>query len=208
MRILHADPVAPEPDVLEDAVAILAAGGLLAYPTDTLYGLAVDPRRDDAVLRLYRAKARDARFAVPLVAGSMEQALEAGAFDDADIALARKFWPGPLSLVVRPAGRLSAHLFGTGQKVAIRVPAHAVARALALRFGFPITATSANLSGAAPSASGDEAAAALAGRIDAVLDAGPAPGGPPSTIVETTATGPRLIRAGAIAFERVLESGQ
>jgi L-threonylcarbamoyladenylate synthase len=208
MRILRADPTAPGPDVLADAVALLAAGGVLAYPTDTLYGLAVDPRLDDAVLRLYRTKAREARFAVPLVAGSMAQALEAGHFDDADLALARAFWPGPLSLVVRPAACLSRHLLGAGQKVAIRVPAHAVARTLALQFGFPITATSANVSGAPPSASGDEAAAALAGRIDAVLDAGPSPGGPPSTIVETTSTGPRLIRAGAIAFERVLKSGQ
>jgi L-threonylcarbamoyladenylate synthase len=87
----------------------------------------------------------------------------------------------------------------------VRVPDHPVARALALAFGGAITATSANLSGSPSAVSGREAAAALDGRVDATLDAGPAPGGPPSTIVRLTGEGPRLLRAGAIAWERVLE---
>ena len=87
----------------------------------------------------------------------------------------------------------------------MRVPDHAVARALALAFGFPITATSANLSGQAAAASADAIDPTLASRLDAVIDAGAAPGGPPSTIVELTPEGPRLVRAGAIAWDRVLK---
>ena len=87
----------------------------------------------------------------------------------------------------------------------MRVPAHAVARALALAFGCVVTATSANLSGQAPAATAAEAAAALAGRIDGIVDGGPSPGGVPSTIVQLTSDGPRLVRRGAIAWERVLK---
>src|SRR5699024_9689336 len=96
-------------------------------------------------------------------------------------------------------------LRGEGGTVAVRVPDHPVARALALAVGGAITATSANLSGSPSAVSGSEAAAALDGRVDATLDAGPAPGGPPSTIVRLTNEGPRLLRPGAIAWERVLE---
>ena len=203
--ILGVDPDNPDPAVLARAAAILAAAQVVAYPTDTVYGLAVDPRHDVAVERLYRAKARDAGMAVPLIAGSLEQAFAAATFTDADVRLARAFWPGPLSIVL-PASRLiSARLLGPGATVAVRVPAHAVARALALAFGCVVTATSANLSGQAPAATAAEAAAALAGRIDGIVDGGPSPGGVPSTIVQLTSDGPRLVRRGAIAWERVLK---
>jgi L-threonylcarbamoyladenylate synthase len=161
VRILKIDPHAPDPTTLSEAATIIAGGGIVAYPTDTLYGLAVDPRNDAAVERLYRAKERDANLAVPLIAGSLEQALAAGTFTDADVRLARAFWPGPLSIVVPASAIVSARLVGPGATVAVRVPAHPVARGLALSFGCAITSTSANRSGMPAGTSANETAAAF-----------------------------------------------
>jgi L-threonylcarbamoyladenylate synthase len=203
MRIFQVDPDDPDPALVGQAAELLGEGGIVAYPTDTLYGLAVDPRCEQAVERLYRAKERAPAVAVPLIAASVEQAFLVGTFSDTEISLARAFWPGPLSIVVPASPLVSRRLVGAGETVAVRVPAHAVARGLALALGCPVTATSANKSGAPPAASAQEAAA-VAGFVDAIVDAGPSPGGAPSTIVQLTADGPRLLRAGPIAWGRVL----
>lgn len=202
------DPVEPDPTTIAAAVDVLRGGGIVAYPTDTLYGLAVDPRRDAAVDRLFAVKERDRSAAVALIAADVPQAQRVGTFGGSELALARAFWPGPLTIVVPAAAGLSKRLSGDLGTVGVRVPAHAVARALASAFGSCITATSANVSGGPPAMTADEVAAALDGRIDAVLDAGPAPGGPPSTIVEFAEGRPVLRRSGAVAWDRVLESLQ
>ena len=179
---------------------------MVAYPTDTLYGLAVDPRRDEAVARLYGLKGRDAWSAVPLIAASVEQAQLAAVMGAVELRLARAFWPGPLTIVMPPQPGLSPVALGGGTTIGVRVPSHAVARALAAAFGFCITATSANRSGEPPAATGGDVAEALASAIDLLLDSGPVAGGPPSTIVEVTEAGPRLLRPGAVAWDRVLRS--
>jgi L-threonylcarbamoyladenylate synthase len=204
MIVLTLDPYDPDPATLSQAADMLAAGGLIAFPTDTVYGLAADPRSEAAVARVYGAKGRDRGVAIPLIAGSLEQAFAAGRLGAREQRLAQAFWPGPLSLIVPATPAVVVSLRGAGDTIAVRVPDHAVARGLALALGFPITATSANLSGEPAAASPPEISAALAARLDAVIDAGPAPGGPPSTIVALPPEGPRLIRAGAIAWERVL----
>jgi L-threonylcarbamoyladenylate synthase len=196
----------PEEAVIARAADVLRRGGVVAYPTDTLYGLAVDPRRDDAVARLYAAKGRDASTAVPLIAASLGQAQGAAIFGERELLLARRFWPGPLTIVMPARSGIAATVLGSGTTVALRVPSHAVARALAAAFGFCITATSANRSGHPPAVTGADVAGSLESAIDVLLDAGSVPGGLPSTIVEIGATGPRLLRAGAVAWDRVLES--
>jgi L-threonylcarbamoyladenylate synthase len=196
----------PDPAAIAAAADILRAGGIVAYPTDTLYGLAVDPRRDDAVARLFEAKARRAELAMPLIAADLAQAEAAGIFGPRARRLAGAFWPGPLSIVVPARPAISRLALGGRPSVAVRVPASRVARALAERFGFPIAATSANPSGAPAAAAPRNIGEAMAGRIDCLLDGGAAPGGPPSTIVEIDETGQRLHREGAIAWERVLKS--
>jgi L-threonylcarbamoyladenylate synthase len=168
----------------------------------------VDPRSGEAVRKLFALKARDPSSPITLIAADLAQAREAGAFGAGAIRLAHVFWPGPLTLVVPAAAGLAAGVASDRGTVGIRVPGHAVARALAARFGGCVTATSANLSGRPAAQTADEAAAALDRRLDALLDAGPAPGGAPSTIVEPTADGPTLLRAGAVAWNRVLESLQ
>jgi L-threonylcarbamoyladenylate synthase len=206
MQRLIVDPYDPDPNAIAQAADVLRAGGVVAYPTDTLYGLAVDPASEAAALKLFAVKERTAGAAIPLVAASFEQAEFAGRFGRDEIRLARAFWPGPLTIVVPAASPPARWIAGADGTIAIRVPAHDVARALAARFGGCITATSANRSGRPAAATADEAAAALGDRIDAVLDAGPVSGGPPSTIVAVRDGVPVLLRAGAVSWDRVLES--
>ena len=196
----------PNETVITRAVDVLRSGGVVAYPTDTLYGLAVDPRRPDAVERLYAAKGRDVSVAVPLIAASLEQAQDAAIFGDRDLRLANTFWPGPLTIVMPARPAIAAAALAGGTTVGIRVPSHPVARRLAEAFGFPLTATSANRTGQAPASTAPEVVAAISSGIDLLIDAGAVAGGLPSTIVEIAPSGPRLVRRGAVAWERVLES--
>jgi len=188
------------------AVDVLRDRGVVAYPTDTFYGLAVDPRSPEAVSKLFRVKRRSPSTAIPLIAASMEQAERVAIFSPTDIRLAQRFWPGPLTLVMPARPGLADAILAGGTTVAVRVPAHPIARALASEFGWCITSTSANESGEPPAVSADDVVSAVGERIDLLLDAGRTEGGPPSTVVEMTADGPRLIREGAVPWDRVLES--
>jgi L-threonylcarbamoyladenylate synthase len=186
---------------------VLRAGGVVAFPTDTLYGLAVDPRRADAVRRLFALKGRDATVAVPLVAASLEQAMLAAGFTEHEKRAAEAFWPGPLSIVASANSCITPAALGGRGTVAIRVPAHEIARQLARAFDFPVSATSANRSGEAGADSADAVAAALPD-VDLLVDGGRAPGGAPSTIISFDNTRPILLREGAVPWERVIKSLQ
>jgi L-threonylcarbamoyladenylate synthase len=193
---------------VERAVEVLRNGGVVAYATDTLYGLAVDPRSPAAVARLFLVKGRQPGHAIPLIAADLAQAEEVATFDDLARRLAGAFWPGPLSLVLDARPGLDEAVLAEDHSVAIRVPGAVVARGLAAGFGGCITATSANLSGHPAPATPDEVSRDLADRIDLLLDTGPAAGGAPSTIVDTRGGSLRLARAGAVAWDRVLRSVQ
>ena len=204
---LPVDRLTPDPETVRRAVALLAQGGIVAYPTDTLYGLAVDPRRPDAVERLLRAKGRPAEMAVPLIAADQEQVARCAArLTPLARTLAERFWPGPLTLVVDAAPVLDSRLLAGGGTVAVRVPDHAVARALARELGHPVTATSANRSGSPPATSAAAAVAAVGGDLACVLDGGVAASTLPSTIVDVRGAAPVLLRPGAVPWDRVLES--
>lgn len=191
---------------IRQAARVLREGGVVAYPTDTLYGLAVDPRSPDAVTRLFTVKQRQHGQPIPLIAASEEQAAEVAAFNGTARRLGRAFWPGPLSLVLPVRGVICPDVTAADRTVAVRVPANETARALAAALGFCITATSANMSGQAPTASPEVVRAALGGRIDYLLDEGLAPGGAPSTIVQINGDEVTLVREGAVPWNRVLES--
>ena len=194
-----------DPGAIERAADALRRGGIVAYPTDTLYGLAVDPRSDEAVARLYAAKGRDERAAVALIASDLAQAQTAGTFGTAELRLAAGFWPGPLTIVVPATPGMSRLLSSERRTLGVRVPAQPVARALAAALGACITATSANRSGQAAAVTPDEVASALGEAVAVLIDDGPAAGGLPSTIVEVVGGAPVQHRPGAIAWERVLE---
>ena len=189
---------------LQVAAEVIAAGGIVATPTDTLYGLAADPFRADAVARVFAVKGRSSERALPLIAADVKQ-IEShlGSLPPMGRRLAEKFWPGPLTLLVGAPAALTRDVTGGTGRVGVRVPAHAVARGLCRACERPLTATSANVSGEPPASDPDEVARMLGARIDVLLDAGRAPGGRPSTIVDVTGSAPRLVRAGAIRWDQV-----
>lgn len=207
MRVLSVDPQNPAPAAVCEAADALARGAIVAFPTDTLYGLAVDPRNESAVDRLYVVKGRAYDQPLPLIAADDHQvATQAGTLSELARALAAEFWPGPLTLIVPAHPALCARVHASTGRVAVRVPAHATARALARAAGHPITATSANTSGGTPASTGEQVRAVLDKSVDLLLDAGPTIGGLPSTIVDATGSTPELVRAGAVPWERVLRS--
>lgn len=177
-----------------EAIRVLRAGGVVALPTDTVYGIAADPSLPGALERLYRAKKRPPDRAIALLVGSVEQAAEAGRLGPAARALAVAFWPGGLTIVV---GSRS----GSGT-VGLRLPDHPCPRALAAAVG-PLPTTSANVSGQPEARDAGEVLALLGDAIDLVLDGGPARGGPASTVVDCSGRLPRVLRTGALPVARL-----
>jgi L-threonylcarbamoyladenylate synthase len=166
-----------------------------------LYGLAVDPRNAAAVQRLYELKGRPESSALTLIAADLAQVRA-----DAE-RLAAHWWPGPLTIVMHARPSLTRAALAGGATVGIRVPAHAVAVALARETGFAITATSANRSGEPPATVADEVATAVP-CVDAILDSGPVRGGAPSTLVDASKVPIVLVRQGVVPWSKVLESLQ
>ena len=207
VKRLEIDPAHFDPAELDPAVDVLRAGGVVAYPTDTLYGLAADPRNAAAVARVYAIKGRPEASALTLIAADTEQAAAAASLSPRALALAQMMWPGPLTIVAMANPGLTKAALAGGSTVGIRVPRDDVARELARRFGFCVTATSANRSGAPPTRDPAVVLETLP-ELDLIVDAGAAPGGPPSTIVDATADPLALIRDGAVPWNRVLESQQ
>ena len=206
MLWLSVDPAAPDADSIRAAAACIAAGGVVAYPTDTLYGLGADPYNAEAVRQVFAIKGRPEDKPLPLIAGSLAAAEAAGRLTPLARRLAASFWPGPLTIVVPANPRLASDVHrGTGL-IGIRVPDHPVARALALAAGGVLTATSANRSGEDPSDDPGQVALLEPYGVSALLDAGRSPGGRPSTVVEASGAAPLLVREGAVPWERVLES--
>ena len=204
---LSLDPERPDPEALRRAVDALAAGEVVAFPTDTLYGLAVDPRRPDAARRLFALKRRPAGQAVPLIAADSSQIdLVTRSVTPLARRVTERWWPGPVSIVLDSSPAVDPQLLTEAGTVAIRVPAQPLARRLAADFQHPITATSANRSGQPPVADAAAVAAALGPELAVLIDAGPAPGGAPSTIVDVRGDAPVLVREGAVAWDRVLQS--
>ena len=197
--------VAPSAESIADAAEILRAGGLVAMPTETVYGLAADATHERAVAALYAAKGRP-RFN-PLIAHchGVEAAMGEARFDEHARALASAFWPGPLTLVVPAGARCRVGLLARAglPSVALRVPSHSVARALIERVGRPLVAPSANRSGHVSATRAEHVWEDLHGRIDLVVDAGPCPLGVESTIVACLGGRPEMLRLGALALEDI-----
>lgn len=198
------DPSRPLGPQLTRAVVALREGRVVAFPTDTLYGLAADPRSESALDRLFALKGREADRRVALIGASRDQADAVGEFTDAARRLAERFWPGPLTLLVPSRPGVAERSRSPRGLIGIRVPDHAVARALAEAFGHAVTATSANRAGEAATSFPDQVAAALPS-IDVLVDAGPSPGGAPSTMVQADGEAVQLVREGALPWGCVLE---
>ena len=198
-RICHA----ADPGAIEAAAALLRGGGLVAFPTETVYGLGADANSGTAVAGIYRAKGRPTFN--PLIAHveSLEAAQAQGIFSRGALALAHAFWPGPLTLVVPRRGTVCDLARAGLDSIGLRVPGSSVARALIAAVGRPIAGPSANRSGHVSPVTAAHVFDDLNGRIDLILDDGPCPVGVESTIIACLEGLPRLLRPGGIAMEAI-----
>jgi L-threonylcarbamoyladenylate synthase len=189
-------------DALPRFIDVLKGGGLVAFPTDTVYGvgsLVFDAR---AVESIYLAKERPNEKAIPVLLGEVDHlAKVTSLIPEMALTLAAHFWPGPLTLVVPKHPELPEAVSATGT-VGVRIPDHLVARAL-LRAAGPMAVTSANLSGQPSPSTAEEVLAQLGGRIPLIIDGGRTPGGRPSTVVDCTGLEPKLLREGPVTQEAI-----
>ena len=196
-------PVSAALDIaIGEAVRVLRREGVVAYPTDTLYGLGADAFSAEAVGRVFEIKGRPTGMPLPLLLGSTQD-LERVTADipDPAWALVDRFWPGPLTLILKKSPEVPFIVTGGRDSVAVRMPNHHVPLALVRQLGRPITGTSANASGGPDAPSAQEVREVLGQRVDYVIDGGPVTAGSASTIVDFTGSKPRLVRPGVIAYD-------
>ncbi len=187
-----------DPQAIRAALAVLRRGGLVAFPTDTVYGLAADFTNPDSITGLFAAKGRDMNKAIAVLVGRVEQLEEiTPGFSQAAGSLASRFWPGALTLVVTRRPELPAELSAL-PTIGVRMPDHPFALQL-LRAAGPLAVTSANRSGDENPLTAEDVLEQLGGRIDLLLDGGKCPGGVPSTVVDCTVPDVKILRQGAIS---------
>ncbi len=200
-KILPADSL----ETIQLALNILQAGGLVAFPTDTVYGVGALAFNGQAVESIYAAKDRPVEKAIPILIADMDDLTKvASSVPDMAKKFASRFWPGPLTLVVPKLATLPDAVSAT-DTVAVRVPDHEVARTL-LRATGPLAVTSANISGQFSPTTAEEVFAQLGGRIALIIDGGRTPGGVPSTLVDCTGTRPVILREGPISLQELLSA--
>ncbi len=194
------EPLARLPEqALDRAVAVLQGGGVVAFPTETSYGLAVDPTNPEAVGRLFLVKRRPPEKPLLLLAADGKQLAQVvTTVPKLYLPLMEAFWPGPLTLIFPARPELDQRVTGGTGTVGVRISPHPLARELARRFGRPVTATSANLSGQLPANTPAEVVAQFGANVDALLDGGVVPGGLPSTVCGLRAGKLVVVRPGRI----------
>lgn len=203
---LRVDPADPDPALIARAAACLRDGGLVAFPTETVYGLGVHALDRAAVARLFDAKGRPADDPVIVHVSSLDD-LPALVRDVPEHArqFARRFWPGPLTLVLPRSAAVPDTVTAGLDTVAVRVPSHPVARALLSAAGVPVAAPSANLFSRPSPTTAAHVLADLDGRIDMVIDAGPTTGGIESTVLDVSRTPPTVLRPGLVTIAALRE---
>lgn len=203
MEIIEANCYCPTSEVIDLAVEILKDSGVIVAPTDTVYGILADPFDPKALERVYKIKGRDPDKPVPLLLGESHHALLVVEPSDRFWKLARAFWPGPLTIVERPAKNLPDHLKAWGN-IGVRLPKCPLVREIANRIGGVLVGTSANRSGGAPPRTAYDAHVQLGGLVDLYIDGGPVFLGVPSTVVDITHEKPVILREGGISLEKIM----
>ena len=189
---------------IEKAVKILKNGGIVVYPTETVYGIGCDPLYMEAYDRVQRLKERVEYKPMLLLAYSLEQVEEmAGSMSEIPSKLAEKFWPGPLTMIINSQKPFPEHLLGSSNGVAFRVSSHPVAASLAKEFGRPIISTSANIAGQAPLVSYEKALSTFKNIVDIVIGTHTKLIGKPSTVVDLTSGRFSLVREGSITLSQL-----
>ncbi|PYX97592.1 MAG: threonylcarbamoyl-AMP synthase [Acidobacteria bacterium] len=210
MKTVHlkvrAEEAAPEHPSIREAAAILKVGGLVAIPTETVYGLAADALDPGAIARIFVAKERPSWDPLIVHVANFEMISQvAGDFPERAKKLAERFWPGPLTLLLKRHRQLPLAVTAGRETVAVRIPAHPVARAVITSAGLPLAAPSANRFGHTSPTTAEHVMGDLEGRIDAVLDSGPTQIGVESTVLDPLRTPPLLLRPGGVTREQLEE---
>ncbi|HKA08462.1 MAG TPA: L-threonylcarbamoyladenylate synthase [Gemmataceae bacterium] len=200
-RVITVDPVRPDPDALRTAAKVLRAGGLVAFPTETVYGLGANALDADAVRQVFEAKGRPPvnPLIVHVHGESMLRQVVAD-WPPMAATLAARFWPGPLTLILPKRESVPDLVTSGGSTIAVRTPGHPVAVELIREAGIPLAAPSANRSGEISPTRAEHVSAGLAGRIDLILDGGPTPNGIESTVLDLTTQPPTLLRPGPVGI--------
>lgn len=202
--VIPVDPTAPSAEVLARAARVLHEGGLVAFPTETVYGLGANALDSDAVARIFAAKGRPPNNPLIVHLADAGQATQVTAdWPESAARLAQRFWPGPLTLVLPKRNTVPDLVTGRGPTVAVRVPAHPVAQGLLRAAALPIAAPSANRSTELSPTQAEHVLGGLDGRIDMLLDGGPTSGGIESTVLDLTAMPPRVLRPGLVGVAEI-----
>ena len=192
-------------NMITETQNVLKGGGVLAFPTDTFYGLGVNPYNTKAVEKIYSIKGRDPEKPLLLLIDSITKLDDlTEEISEAATKLIKSFWPGPLTMLFKPKHTIPKNI--TTGLIGIRQPGNSITRKILAGLNYPLTAPSANISGEAPATSAEQVRSNLGNKVDLILDAGVCMGGKPSTLVDTTQSPVRLIRAGAINFTSIQES--
>lgn len=200
-RVILLDSTHPHADGIDEAARVLRTGGLVAFPTETVYGLGANALDASAVARIFWAKGRPTNNPLIVHVVDAEQVREvAAAWPESAARLAERFWPGPLTLVLPKRDLVPDAVTAGGPTVAVRVPAHPVAQALLRAAAMPIAAPSANRSMELSPTRAEHVLRGLDGRIDVLVDGGPTAGGIESTVLDVTTNPPRLLRPGLIGI--------
>ncbi len=198
--------LSPDIRLISRAAGILRSGGIVVYPTETVYGIGCDPFNESACVRVRHLKGNSGEKTMLLLACCRQQVEEfAGPLESLPARLADRFWPGSLTMIIKPAKELPAHLLGPSGGVAFRVTPNLTASALATNFGRPVISTSANRSGEFPAVTFEEAVVQFGSSVDIVLPADGPLSGIPSTVVDITGGDLVLVREGGIPFSRLSE---
>jgi len=200
MRLLKTNP-----KNIKTASDTVKLGGLIVYPTDTLYGLGCDPFNIEAVKRIFKVKGEERKKPLPILASNIQQVKKIAYLPKEVEKVAKRFWPGPLTIVVPKKPALPDIVTCDTDSVGVRVPKHDSALQLIRLSGGLLVGTSANRTGEKPPKTAQEAVQQLGEEIDIILDGGPAPLGVSSTVVDFTSVKPKLVRKGPIKLSDVLD---
>jgi L-threonylcarbamoyladenylate synthase len=202
MEIVKIDPNNPQKEKIKYAAAILKKGGVIAFPTDTVYGLGANALNKKAVLRIYQIKKRDKNKPLIILLGRKKDAEKYAYLTVKDKRLIAKFWPGPLTLVLKAKKSIPKHLTKNGT-IGLRMPKNRIFISLARACEFPLATTSANLSGEASTTSAQEVKEKVGGKIDLMIDGGTTKTNTASTILDASTKTPKIIRLGKINFRDI-----
>lgn len=205
--MIKVNPFDPEGRPIQEAAHILKSGGVIGYPTETVYGLGTDAFNEEAIERLYNIKGREQNKPLSILIGNLGMLEEVTSrIPPVATSLIRGHWPGALTIIFEASKACPPILTGNSGKIGVRISPHAIAKKLLEAFKGPITSTSANLSGMDSLSDPDEVYRVFRGRIDLIMDGGKTEGEGVSTVIDVTVSPPRILREGVVQLENSIEN--